>query len=141
MKNIALLLFSCLILTACGKNAESDPRFCSNPEYPDSSAISTRILGTWAWSKTACASSTSATRVGRRIKISFLPDNTFVVSENSSLETSGTWKLKVIHGSLWGFDLNPQVEFLQEGYIFFCDNYLIVSPPYLDTGCENFFIK
>jgi hypothetical protein len=141
MKNIILLLFSCLILISCRKSKDADPRFCNNVQYLDSSAISTKILGKWEWTKTACANSTSAMKVDRQIKVNFLPNNTFVVLENSSLETSGTWKLKVIWGSLWGLDLNPQIDYLQEGQILFCDNYLIINPPYLDVGCTNFFIK
>ncbi len=125
-------------LTSCKKDKLNINSFwqCNQSQNLDTIAISTKLIGSWTWSKQSCFKTKSA---DRNIKVTFKSDRTFSVNENSNVFTQGTWKLMQVDGTSSGLDLSAPSEFLY-GRILFCDNQVLFNDSYRD-GCDNLFNK
>ena len=113
---------------------------CNKSQNLDTTTISSRLFGTWKWSKQICGDGAGKTKTAdKNIKVTFRTDRTFSVNENSTLLAQGTWKLVQVDGNSWGLDLSAASKYLY-GRILFCDNQVLFNDSYRD-GCDNLFDK
>jgi len=129
-------------LVACKKENIDIDKFwnCNQTQNLDTSAISSKLIGSWNWSKQACGDGAGKSKTAdKNIKVTFRTDRTFYVNENATLLTQGNWKLVQVDGNSWGLDLSSTSEYLY-GRILFCDNQVLFNNSYRD-GCDNLFAK
>jgi hypothetical protein len=113
---------------------------CNQLQTLDTIAISSKLIGSWNWSKQICGTGAGELKTAdKNIKVTFKTDHSFSVYESATLLTQGTWKLVQVDGSYWGVDLSSVSTYLY-GRIFFCDNQVWFNNSYKD-GCDNFFNK
>jgi hypothetical protein len=129
-------------LTACKKEKLDINSFsqCNQSQNLDSTAISAKLIGTWAWSKQSCFDVDGTKKADRNVKVIFSPDGTFQVNENTTALTQGSWMVvQVDRFGSWGLNLSSESEYLY-GRLLFCDNQLLFNNSYVD-GCDNLFNK
>ena len=112
---------------------------CNQSQNLDTTAISSKLIGSWTWSKQSCFWTGKTKPADRNIKVTFKTNRTFSVNENSNVLTKGTWKLIQVDGTSSGIDLSAPSEFLY-GRILFCANQVLFADSYQD-GCDNLFNK
>ena len=113
---------------------------CNQSQNLDSTAISSKLLGSWIWSKQVCGDGAGKLKdADKNIKVTFRTDRTFSVDENATSLTQGTWKLAKVDSISWELNLSSQSEYLY-GYILFCNNQVLFNESYID-GCDNLFTK
>jgi hypothetical protein len=141
MKYTFFSIAVCLTILSCKKDRLDFASFwqCSSSQNLDSTAISSKITGSWKWTKQSCFSVGKTTRADKDIKVTFNSNGTFTVLENSSIITQGNWTLKIIDSNMWGLDLSVPSTYLY-GRILFCNNQLLLNDSYRD-GCDNLFEK
>jgi hypothetical protein len=130
------------LLTACKKDRLDIGSFwsCNKSQNLDTTAISSKLFGSWNWSKQVCGDGAGKLKTAdKNIKVTFKADRTFSVNENATSLTQGTWKLVQVDGNSWGLDLSSVSEYLH-GRILFCDNQVLFNDTYRD-GCDNLFNK
>lgn len=135
-----LTLFAGLI--SCKKETLDIKSFwqCNQSQNLDTTGISSKLIGSWYWSKQACGDGAGKAKTAdKNIKVTFRTDRTFFVDENAALLTQGTWKLVQVEGNFWSLDLSSASEYLY-GRILFCDNRILFNDSYRD-GCDNLFNK
>ncbi len=126
-------------LTSCKKDKLDLYSFwqCNQAQNLDTTAISSKLLGSWTWTKQSCEA--KAKSADRNIKVTFRSDHTVAVNENSNTLTQATWKLVQVDSNLWELDLSSPNEFLS-GRILFCGDQVLFNDSYRD-GCDNLFNK
>lgn len=136
-----LLLILFAVLTSCKKDKLDINSFwqCNQSQNLDTTAISSKLVGSWTWAKQSCFSTGKTKSADRNIKVTFKSDHTFSVNESSNVLTQGTWKLLLLDGSSSGLELSTPSEFLY-GRILLCDGQVLFNDSYRD-GCDNLFNK
>ena len=113
---------------------------CNQSQNLDTTAISSKLFGSWNWSKQICGDGAGKVKnADKNIKVTFRTDRSFSLDENATSLTRGTWKLKQVDGKSWGLDLSSTSEYLY-GRILFCNNQVLFNDSYID-GCDNLFTK
>jgi hypothetical protein len=129
-----------IVLSACKKDKLDIGSFwdCSKSQSLDTIAISSKLFGSWNWSKQVCGEGAGKTRAAdKEIKVTFKTDRTFSVNESATLLAQGTWKLVQVDATSWGLELSSSSAYLN-GRILFCDNQVLFNDSYRD-GCDNLF--
>ena len=128
-------------LTSCKKDKLDINSFwqCNQSQNLDTIAISSKLIGSWTWSKQSCFSTGKTKKADRNIKVTFKSDRTFSVNESSNVLTQGTWKLIQVDSTSSGLGLSAPSEFLY-GRILFCNNEVLFNDSYRD-GRDNLFNK
>lgn len=142
MRLIIVLVTILAGLSACKKDKLDISSFwgCNQSQNLDTIVISSKLIGSWDWSKQACGDGAGKTRTAdKNIKLTFRTDRTFSVNENAAILTQGTWKLVQVDGNSWSLGLSSASEYLN-GRILFCDNQALFNDSYRD-GCDNLFNK
>ena len=130
------------VLSACKKDKLDIGSFwvCNKSQNLDTTAISSKLIGSWNWCKQVCGDGSGKTKnADKNIQVTFRANRTFSVNENASLLTQGTWKLVQVDSTSWGVDLSSASEYLY-GRILFCNNQVLFNDSYRD-GCDNLFNK
>ncbi|MFN8355865.1 MAG: hypothetical protein U0Y10_15515 [Spirosomataceae bacterium] len=112
---------------------------CNKSQNLDTTAISSKLVGSWTWAKQSCFWTGKTKSADRNIKVTFKNDHTFSVNESSNTLTQGTWKLIQVDGNSWGLDMSSPSEFLY-GRILLSENQVLFNDSYKD-GCDNVFNK
>jgi hypothetical protein len=141
MRYIVFLLAAPLLLLSCKKNELDIAEIwhCNNAQQLDSAAIIVKITGSWKWTKQSCFWTSKTTKADKDTKVTFNPNASFTVTENSSIITQGNWGIKRIDNNNWGLNLSSASTYLY-GLILFCDNQLLFNDSIID-GCDNLFEK
>ena len=142
MRHTLLCLTIIAGLIACKKEKLDINAFwqCNQSQNLDTTAISSKLLGSWSWSKQVCGDGAGKIKnADKNIKVTFRTDRTFSVDENAISLTQGTWKLVKVDSNSWELDLSSQSEYLY-GRILFCNNQVLYNDSYRD-GCDNLFNK
>jgi len=128
-------------LTACTKEKLDINSFwqCHQSQSPDTTTISTKLIGSWTWYKQSCFWTGNTIRANKKIIVTFQSNRTFSVNENGTILTQGTWMLTKVDDNSWGLDLSSVSDYLY-GRILFCDKQVLFNDSYRD-GCDNLFNK
>ena len=142
MRKATLSLAICLLLLACKKDDSDDQKPWTCVDYSqtlDSSVIADKILGTWHFVKERGGSNGEVLMADKNIQVTFEPNFTFTVVENSSVITQGDWRLKKFFDipKEWELDVSSPSRYLR-GRIVFCDNQLVFSYSALDGNDKLF---
>lgn len=139
MRILLLCLTIFVGLTSCKKDRLDINSFwqCNLSQKLDTTAISSKLTGSWTWSKQSCSDEGETKSADRNIKVTFNINHTFSVTENSNSLTQGTWKLTQVDGTSWGLDISSPSKYLY-GRILFCVNQVLFNASYRD-GCDNLF--
>jgi hypothetical protein len=142
MRKATLSLAICLLLLACKKDDSEDQKPWTCVDYSqtlDSSVIADKILGTWHFVKERGGSNGEVLMADKNIQVTFEPNFTFTVVENSSVITQGDWRLKKFFDipKEWELDVSSPSRYLR-GRIVFCDNQLVFSYSALDGNDKLF---
>ena len=135
------LLFLTIVasMVSCKKESLDINSFwqCNKLQNLDSTAISSKLLGSWTWTKRSCFGTGKTKSADKNVKVSFDINHTFTVDERSNTLTQGAWKLVQVDGNSWELDLSLPSEYLY-GIILFCSNQVLFNDSYRD-GCDNLF--
>ena len=134
-------LFIVATLASCKKEKLDINSYwvCNKSLNLDSVAISGKIIGLWVWTKQSCFEAGETKAANKNINVTFKPDHTFVVNENTNILSQGTWKLVLLDNNQWGFAVPSLSDYLY-GRILFCGNEVLFNNSYID-GCDNLFTK
>ncbi len=141
MRLIIIILTLTLILNSCKKETINLNDFwqCNKSQNLDTTAIASKLTGSWTWKKQSCFWSGKTIRADKAVKVTFNSNRTFSLSENSIIVTQGIWKLKIVDSNMYGLDLTQPSEYLY-GRILFCSDEVLFNDSYID-GCDNLFGK
>lgn len=144
LKGLTLLTVLSIALLACTPNnvqpsySIDDFNNCNQGQSLDSLGNDQSLIGTWDlkliynfWTDDEYAP-TGFTQ------ITFKPDHTFEVVENSGVTQTGTWAVVKLEGIYWTVKTSPIQNDLIRGRILFCNNFLMMGDSYID-GKDHLF--
>ena len=137
MRYFFLLSTVCFLFFSCKKELDIESYWnCNKNQQLDSATISSKMVGSWKWTKQSCFESKTI-KADKNVIASFNANGTFTVSENATVITQGSWTLEKIDTDLWELDCSPTSSYLF-GRILFCGEEVLFNDSGLD-GCDNLF--
>ena len=140
---ISLISFLVIVfLASCEKQSEgikaSEILECSGTLNSDSSSLSTLLVGSWNWKYYSVPYTAIFNEADKSIIAEFKADKTFIVKENSTILTQGTWSLQN-NGSYSDLSTSLINEYIG-GPISICGDKLFFRKSFFD-GSDYVFVK
>jgi hypothetical protein len=112
---------------------------CNKSKNLDSTALASKLTGSWSWSKQSCAWTGENRSVNRNLKVTFRNNYTLSVTDGANMLTEGTWRIVKLDVNSLGLTTSAQSTYLS-GRILYCDTQVLFNDSYID-GCDNLFVK